>query len=207
MQDAVWWIELIKVSPSLLAALLATGVILYWRRDIGERMRSMTQFKVLGMEAVFDAKALDKAIESQGVAVSLGDRRGALKRMHFIAPILRDMRLLWVDDNPTGTRSERALLEDVGIRITVVVSSADAEKELRNHLFTLMITDLRREGRDDEGLRFVSRARSERFNRWTIAYVSTDQFGLGVPPGLFGITHRPDHLLHLVCDVAERERL
>jgi hypothetical protein len=29
----------------------------------------------------------------------------------------------------------------------------------------------------------------------------------GTPPGAFGITNRPDELIHLVLDVLERERV
>jgi hypothetical protein len=43
--------------------------------------------------------------------------------------------------------------------------------------------------------------------RWTIAYVGTDQEGKTRPANLFAITNRPDHLIHYVCDIIERERL
>ena len=29
----------------------------------------------------------------------------------------------------------------------------------------------------------------------------------GTPPLVFGITNRPDHLVHYIIDIAERERL
>lgn len=203
----VWWIELIKVSPGLIAAGIAVGVLIVYRTEMRALFGRMTAFKALGIEASFASKTLDDAIAQQKVAVSADDRTGALKRLRSVAPLLRDTRLLWVDDNPSSTRNERALLEGLGVRITTVTTSAEAERELRDHLYLLVITDLQREGKALEGLEFVGRTVASKTYVWTIAYVGSDQWGRPRPAHLFGITNRPDQLMHLVCDVVERERL
>jgi len=207
--EPMWWVELIKVSPGLAGAVIAAGVLVAYRRQIGDLFTRLTKFKALGLEAEFAAKPLERAIEAQEVQlqVSIGDRKSVLKRLAWVAPLLRDMRLLWVDDQPANNRNERALLEDLGVRVTTATTSAEAEKALRELDFTVVITDLKREGNPAEGIEFAARTWQARIYRWTIAYTGTPQAGLPVPPHLFGITNRPDHLLHLICDVAERERL
>ncbi len=205
--NEIWWIELIKISPGLITAVFAVILVLVNRKTLRAMLDRMTKFKGLGIEAEFASKELESAIASQQVVVSADDRSRALKRLGTTAPLLRDTRMLWVDDEPVRTRSERALLEKVGARITTVKTSAEAERELIENEYLLVLTDLKREGRETEGLDFVRRTVTSGTYRWTIAYVGTDQWGQARPAYLFAITNRPDHLIHYVCDVAERERL
>jgi CheY-like chemotaxis protein len=206
-QDPIWWIEVIKISPGLVSALLAVAIVVAYRREVRALFARMTKFKALGVEAEFSAKAMDGAIAAQGVQVSQDDRKGALKRLALLAPLLRDTRILWVDDTPASTRNERALLESYGVRVDTFTTSAQAESALRDNKYLLVITDLKREGRDDEGLQFVARTLASKTYVWVIAYVGTDQRGKARPADLFGITNRPDHLMHLVCDVVAREKM
>ena len=208
-QDPIWLIEIIKIVPSLIMACLAVAFVLAYRSEISTLFGRMTKFKAFGVETEFSAKAMDSAITAQGVQnqVSVDDRKGSLKRLALLAPLLRDTRMLWVDDTPAKNRNERALLEGYGVRIDTFTASTPAEQALRDNKYLLVITDLKREGRDDEGLQFVARTVANKINIWTIAYVGTDQQGLARPANLFGITNRPDHLMHLVCDVVERERI
>jgi CheY-like chemotaxis protein len=201
------WIELIRVSPGLVTVLFCIVLVIVNRRTLRAMLDRMTKFKGLGIEAEFAAKELESAIAHQQVAVSTDDRKGALKRLAVTAPLLRDARVLWVDDQPAKTKSERALLEKAGARVTMVTTSAEAERELTENEYLLVITDIRREGKEAEGLDFVNRTVLKKIYRWTIAYVAADQWGKPRPEHLFAITNRPDHLVHYICDVAERERL
>ena len=203
----IWWIELIRISPGLITVLFCIVLVILNRKTLTAMFERMTKFRGLGVEAEFATKDLDSAIASHEVAVSADDRKGALKRLNLTAPLLRDARVLWVDDEPASTRSERALLEKAGARVTTVKTSADAERELEEHEYLFVITDLQREGNATEGLDFVKCTVASGAYRWTIAYVGTDQQGRPRPEYLFAITNRPDHLIHYICDVAERERL
>lgn len=103
--DPVWWVELIKVSPGLITAAFAVILVVANHKTLGELLKRTTKFKGLGIEAEFAAKELDNAIANQAVAVSTDDKNSALKRLNTVAPLLRDARLLWVDDNPASTKS------------------------------------------------------------------------------------------------------
>jgi len=203
----IWWIELIKISPALITTVFVVILVIANRKTLRGMLDRMTKFKGLGIEAEFASKEMDNAIANQKVTVSTHDRSSALKRLAMMAPLLRDARLLWVDNEPARTKSERAMLEKVGARITTVKTSAEAERELKENEYLMVLTDLDREGKATEGLEFVKRTVANKTHRWTIAYVETGQWGLPRPPYLFAITNRPDHLIHYVCDVAERERL
>lgn len=204
---AIWWIELIRVSPGLIVAVLAVALVLAYRKDLNQLIKRITRFKALGFEAEFAAKELEKAIETQGVPVTPAEKHGVLKRLQLIAPLLKSVRILWVDDHPQNNVNERALVEDYGISVKVASNSADAEKELRESSYLMVITDLERAGNAREGLEFVDRTIRDRTYRPTIAYTGADQEGKPRPAHLFGITNRPDHLIHYVCDIVERERL
>lgn len=201
------WIELVKVSPGLLTALVATGFFIAHADSIGRLLSKATKLKVLDIEIEASVTALNDAIVAQGLDNVVGqrDRMAALRRLSACAPLLRGSRILWVDDKPPNNFKERQLLEGLGVRFDLAAHSAEAEQFLRNHRYLLMLTDIDREDIADEGIRFAARAARLGIHVWTIGYTGTDQTGRSPPLHFFGITNRPDHLMHLICDVAQRE--
>lgn len=201
------WVELIKVSPSLLMALVAIVLLIANADAIARLLKKATKVSALGIEIEASAASLDKAVELRGLdkVVSHRARMAVLRRLSAHAALLRGARLLWVDDQPPNNRNERALLEALEVRIDLATTSAAAEQFLRNHQYLLMLTDVRREGIADEGIRFVQGLAAKGLLLPAIGYVGTDQGGLARPAFFFGMTNRPDELLQLVCDVAQRE--
>lgn len=201
------WVELIKVAPSLLMALAVIVLLIANADAIARLLRKATKVGALGIEIEASAASLDKAIELQGLqgVVSHRDRMAVLRRLSANAALLRGARVLWVDDEPANNREERTLLEALEVRIDLATSSAAAEQFLRNHHYLLMVTDVRREGHGDEGIRFVQGLPAKGLLLPAIGYVGTDQSGQARPAHFFGMTRRPDHLMQLVCDVAQRE--
>lgn len=201
------WVELIRVLPGLLMALVVIVLLIGNADAIARLLRKATKLGALGIEIEVSAVSLDKAIELQNLqgVVSHRDRMAVLRRLSANAALLRGARVLWVDDEPQNNRDERALLETLEVRIDLATSSAAAEQFLRNHHYLLMVTDVRREGRDDEGIRFVQGLPAKGLLLPAIGYVGTDQSGQARPAHFFGMTRRPDHLMQLVCDVAQRE--
>ena len=180
--DPAWWIELIKVSPSLIAWVLAAVALMLYHAELRALFHRVTKFKGFGIEAEFAAKTLNSAIAAHRVKVSEGDRKDVLKRLNLVAQWLKGARILWVDDQPENNHNERALLEGYGVEVKMVTTSAEAEAELKESVYTLVITDLKREGNETEGLEFVKRTVEAKTNRWTIAYVRADQWDKARPP-------------------------
>jgi CheY-like chemotaxis protein len=199
--------ELIKVLPGLLMAVVVIVLLLANADAIARLLRNASRVKALGIEIEASAVSLNKAIELHLLddAVSYRDRMAVLRRLSANAALLRGARALWVDDQPANNLNERTLLESLDVRVDLVTDSGAAEQSLRNHRYLLMVTDIRREARDDEGIRFVQGLAAKGLLLPAIGYTGTDQSAQARPAHFFGMTHRPDHLMQLVCDVAQRE--
>lgn len=121
-----------------------------------------------------------------------------------MAPLVRDRRVLWVDDNPSYTFYERVALAEIGVKVDVATSSDDglaAATALQPHV---VVSDIARDDDDRAGLTFLSVLRSNGVTCPVVFYVGRLDKSLGVPPDAFGITNRPDEVLHLILDVFER---
>jgi hypothetical protein len=69
--------------------------------------------------------------------------------------------------------------------------------------FDVIVSNMRRDGTADAGLRLIQALQDREMPAPpVILYVSNLQ--PGTPPGVFGITNRPDELYHLLLDVLER---
>lgn len=200
-------VEFIKVLPSLITSVVVGGLLVANAGAIRRLLAKAGKLKALGVEIEAAGATLDKAVAARGLErlVAYHQRVVLLRRLSQIAPLLSGARVLWVDDAPEDNRHEIELLKSLEVRVDLASSSEAAEQFLRNHHYLLMLTDIRRGGVDDEGIKFLPRTVQAHIDVPTIGYVGTDQNGLARPPYFFGLTHRPDHLFHLVCDVAQRE--
>jgi CheY-like chemotaxis protein len=166
----------------------------------------MSGFKAFGVEASFVKEELDRAVGKQAADVSKDDRSRVLRRASNVAAVLQGSQILWVDDNPDNNINERNILRSLGVFVDIAHSTTDALEMLGYTLYDLIISDMARDGVKDEGLRLLSEMQTRGVYRWTIFYVGQLDPSKGVPAHAFGITNRPDHLLHFVMDIMERER-
>jgi PleD family two-component response regulator len=198
-------VALIEAAPSVVTILLVLVLALVFRDAIQKRLLPrLSGLKLLGVEITLLKDSLDAAASRQEVRLSEADKWSALQRAQHIFPVLRGARLLWVDDQPMGNEDLVAVLLRLGIVVDQARHTEEAIKLLHRHPYDLVISDMQREGVEDAGLQMISRMLDEHVYRWTILYVLRLQ--PGVPANSFGITNRPDHLLHLVMDALERER-
>lgn len=155
-------------------------------------------------EAIRDIAATDPAarlsLERVG-ATSPVMRRAALAQRALVGA-----HALWVDDQPDGNRLEAESLKALGVRVSQVETGADARDALRNGAFDLILSDIARPGGASEGLDDLNGLKALAPDVPVIFYILHLKPD-GVPPGAFGITARPDELLHLCMDALERRRL
>ena len=112
--------------------------------------------------------------------------------------------MLWVDDDPSGNRSERRMLQAFGVMIDTVTTNDQARAMLERHHYDVVISDIKRTA-GESGLAFAEQiAPPSPLAKPLIFYVTTLE--PGTPPHAFAITNRPDHLLHYVIDVLARWR-
>lgn len=146
----------------------------------------------------------NEVLAEQKVAVSQGDRWSSLKRAQRVLPVIQGARILWVDDEPQNNRQLVKFLLSLGANVDLARDTEEALKLLRRHQYDVVVSDIQRKEGSDAGIRMSTRMWDEHIYRWTIFYVT--DLKPGIPEHAFNITDRPDHLLHFIMDVLERER-
>jgi DNA-binding NtrC family response regulator len=95
----------------------------------------------------------------------------------------------------------------MGIEISLATSTDGAVAMLETDPADVLISDMERYANKKAGLQLLTRIKDLSERPATIFYVGSLDKERGAPPGAFGITNRPDELIHLVLDVLERERV
>lgn len=132
---------------------------------------------------------------------------GALRRAAMVGAALKGARVLWIDDHPKGLAWERRTLEALGVIVAPAWSTDVALERLREEPFDLIISDIARGDRADEGVAALPRLHAAAPGLPVIFYIHHLAAGRDVPKGAVGITNKVEELLHLVLDVLERRRL
>ena len=135
---------------------------------------------------------------------ALVGQAAVLRRAQLVEPALRGARILWIDDRPEGNVWEYDCLTALGTLVKTVGATRSAVACLEREPSTFVISDAEREGRPAKGIEDLPSLQVR--DRPTPVILVTD-LKPGVPPGAFGITARPDELLHLCMDALERSRL
>jgi hypothetical protein len=78
--------------------------------------------------------------------------------------------------------------------------------DIQRELFDVVVSDMARDGIQDEGIRFLSKVRQQGLKQPVIFAVGAYDPSRGTPPYAFGITNRVDELLNLLFDAIERVR-
>ena len=195
--------EAVRIIPSLLwIGFALAALILFYRPLRDEVLPRLSSLKLPGGISFELRERIQSAADRQGVTVSEDDKSRVVRRLERLAPALRGASILWVDDHPAHNAYEASVLEAFGAKITIARTTAEANGKLREH-FDVVISDVKREGKNDEGVRFV---RETKGKPYTILYVGECDPTLGTPAYAFAITDRPHQLLHYVLDVVERVR-
>ena len=199
---------IVEIFPDLLWIALIAVVFWYlYRPFVQELIPRLTALKGFGVEATFTERRLIEASDRRKLPISPEARLPLMRRLAIVGRLFDRARILWVDDKPSNNAVEESLLAQLGARITSVTSSEETRSALTGDNYDVILSDMNREGRSDEGALFAARLAETRGAPPIIIYTGMDQIGLPRPIHLFGITNRPDELLHLLADVFERRRL
>ena len=213
--------HIIKAAAGLLWVLLAIYVIWLLRQPLGAAVGRLATFEAFGVKlALSGSQALDAAIElaeknpDWPVEVPTADRKAALDRANANRSILEGAEILWVDDRPSNNRNEARMLRSFGALVTFAATTEEAVHALQaaaeqHQPFDVILSDISREVPAPDptaGLTMLPRLRNAGFQQPVIYYVGRPNPDAGVPAGAFGVTNRPDRLLHLVIDALSRVR-
>jgi hypothetical protein len=199
-------VALIETLPAILAIVGVILLAIMFKKPIEQRIiPRLSGLKAFGVELTLLKESLDEVDLAPEVSVSEGDKWSALKRAQHVWPVIRGARILWVDDQPERNKQLIEILLSFGATVDKALDTNEALTLLRRHQYDVVISDIERQEDDDAGSKMVSKMFDQRLYRWTIFYVVRDSLP-DVPKRGFSITNRPDHLLHFVMDVLERER-
>jgi CheY-like chemotaxis protein len=120
--------------------------------------------------------------------------------------LLKGAKVLLVNDVPREMSHVIGMLRDLGVNVDVATSSDEALRLLSSIAYEVIISDVQRDGVEDEGLRFLARMRVAGLRIPVIFTLARFDPARGTPPFAFGITNRVDEMLNLVCDALERVR-
>jgi CheY-like chemotaxis protein len=220
----LWGEQVAKVLAALvpmLWALLGGYVIYLLRETLSGAFGRMTGFEAFGVKlALSGGQAMNAAIDlaqknpQWHVDIPQVDRQRALDRANKERELLDGAEILWVDDRPSNNRNEARMLRSFGALITFACTTDEAIDALRlgaqqGEPFDMIVSDINRgasEAEQKAGLNMLQRFSEENITLPVVFYVGKINSGVGTPDGAFGVTNRPDQLLHLVLDALARVR-
>lgn len=198
------WQRVLQVTPAVLWPLVVVLVLLLFYSQIKNKLGDISSLKL----STFEAKFADRLANAQpdGPPVSQEAQKGAIGRAVRARKWCENKRILWVDDRPGNNHKLAEVFKQLlGVQIDFATSTVDGLQALRVSIdYAVVITDMARPDNDQAGLELIRVARAEQIYRPTVIYSSLDNESIGVPAGAFGLTNRPDQLLHLVIDICER---
>jgi CheY-like chemotaxis protein len=148
---------------------------------------------------------LEKIPARESVSTEFG-RSQVARRAARCENVIRDARLLVVNDIPDQMFHVIEILRDLGTKVRIETSSDGALGALSGDLYHVVISDMERDEVPDEGIRFLERMRQDGVRIPVIFTVGRFDPALGTPAFAFGITNRVDECLNLVFDALERTR-
>jgi hypothetical protein len=152
-------------------------------------------------DVAYAAAQLDQAVEHNGRPEVSGERCAhAVERAKRLQGMLAGARVVWVVDRPGTVAAESRLLQSLGMLVSVFSTNSEVKAALKDGGLDVVISDLER-SKGDPALALAGLTGDVPLIYYTAERVA------GVPPGAFGLTNRPDELLHLVIDALERHRL
>jgi len=206
-------LELLK-NPSILWVILVSVVLWRFYKPLRyELLPNLSGFKVMGVEFSFVqasiAHAFELAKKSKDfprVAITDEEQKRVINRVKRNAPLFRGKRILWIDDFPDSPANECEMLQNLLVNVEMADSTAAAEKRLQSKNYDLILSDMKRGADNAAGIKFLQDYAKQEKRAPVIFYIGNSDPSKGVPPHAFGITHRPDELLHLIMDALERAR-
>lgn len=205
--------ELIELIPSLLWFFLVVFILLLFYRPIRDNLLpKLGSLKAMGVEILFAADSMDASIELAEknqrwtVKVSAVDKRRVLNRVKQHLNILKGAQALWVDDCPENNINERRMFRQLETEIDIARSTQEALDILKSGRYDVIFSDMARGENAAAGLEFLEQFRNTDKTTPVIFYIGVFDPEKGTPAKAFGITNRPDELLHLTLDALERKK-
>lgn len=204
--DAEYKTEIIRIIPKVLWILVVVLAIIVFRSTIEHVLLPRVEsFKGFGIEiTLYVENGLRLAANERDVPIDESSLSRVMNRADKAAGSLKNKSILWLDDNPSWNSNEVSLFRALGLLITRVSTEQAALTELQTHQHDIFLSDINRYENRDAGIVFLKNISEKGMKIPAVFYISDLKPELGTPPYAFGITDRPDELLHYIIDIAER---
>lgn len=206
-------LELIKITPSILWFFLISVLIIKCYHPFRyEILPKIKFFEAAGVKLTLIRDSIDAAIElaekcpKWQVNISERDKKNVENRAHENICVFKNSFILWVDDHPENNLNERKMFKQLGVDIDISTDTEDAINILKNGQYDLVFSDMARGDENQAGLTFLKKLREAKNDTPVIFYIGVVDPDKCAPDCSFGITNRPDELLHYTLDVLERKK-
>lgn len=208
------WHELIKILPDMAWLLFwAILITLFYKPIRYQLIPKLSNLSMLGVKMSFIKESIEAAVElgkkspQWQVVVPTKDKERVEQRAKKCLAQLQGGQILWVDDHPENNVNERRMFRQLKMDVDSVHSTEEALEMLTRSNYDIVLSDIPR-GQDTlAGLDFLQRyvdSLKDQAPLPVIFYIGDIDQSKGVPGYAFGLTQRPDELLHLVIDAMER---
>jgi len=194
---------IIAIIPVMLALAIAVWLVSRHRDAVADVLKRVSK---IGVGGVFELELDTEAIKTAKPDAPVTDAQATAldQRVERAKNLVAGSRILWVDDMPSNNDLVRTYLRSADVTVVNSTTTGLAMSELSRFDYDAVITDIERPESPRAGLELLSAMRAAHFNQPVIAYVGHVDVSRGTPSGLFGITDRPEELIHLYLDALER---
>ncbi|MEV4655550.1 response regulator [Micromonospora sp. NPDC049301] len=202
-------VEVIKAVPAMLWVAFAALVYFTLRSALVPQLARLNSVKTPMLELGFAEQLLDEAAAKSevGTPPSASERRAAVSRLQHAGEILREGRILWVDDNPSWNMPLIRLFRQLGMIVDTPRSTDEALADLQRRSYDLVLSDMRRDTEqpaETAGITLIEALERRGIHLPVVIAAAGFDPRLGVHPGIFAYTNAVDDLVHYVIDVMER---
>lgn len=200
------WLELL-VAPlwSIVVLILALAIAWWLRRPLLRVLNDLgvSRLSFLGIDIEWIAGQTRDAYSERDLTPPESNQLRAFALLSIrLAPLARNRRILWVDDQPNGNATETRLLRRLGVDIENATSTSEALEQLQRGpgRFDLVISDWDR-GNKNDGIELVSGMRAADITLPVVMYVGliTEERRVeAARHDIAGLTSMPDDLLKRV---------
>ncbi len=204
--------------------LIIIAIVYFNRKSLVDILERVSGLKMMGVEVQLNAKEqLSKAVgletrikttvsgDKKKIKITEDDERRAIKRAAHMIDVLKGRTVLWVDDLPDNNLHEVQTLKELGLQVVQLVTNQAATDRLRSGDLRahVVISDISRPDGQPNGLALLDEFADHDIDIPIIYYITRIDEGEPLPAAndgttAFGLTNRPDELVHLVLDVLER---
>ena len=160
--------------------------------------------------AELTSAAVEASRDTEGGApVDVKEIAAAVSRAAELTATQSPSEILWVDDRPQNNVRERNAMANLGMRVSLALSTDEALEELRRRKFDVVISDMGRPPDRQAGYTLLDAMRAGGDNTPYVIYAGSnapEHKQLARAHGALDTTNRPDELLDLVVRAVQARR-